>query len=81
MVLLFILQLVLFSSNYFDLGANFFGNWPFLYFRESSLDLQEFSSRKLALSNFWQVGYLFLGLGLCNLHFFFKIMLIAATTL
>ena len=30
--LLFSSKLVLFSSNFLDLGANFFGKWPFLVF-------------------------------------------------
>jgi hypothetical protein len=30
--LLFSIELVQFSSNFFDLGANFFGIWPFLDF-------------------------------------------------
>ncbi len=51
--LLFSSRLVLFSSNFFNLDANFFGNWPFLVFGERFLGLQEFSSRKLALPAFW----------------------------
>ncbi len=30
--LLFSIELVQFSSNFFDLGANFFGIWPFFDF-------------------------------------------------
>ncbi len=40
--LLFSFKLVLFSSNFFDLDANFFGNWPFLIFRERFLGPREF---------------------------------------
>jgi hypothetical protein len=35
--LLFILKLVLFSSNFFNFDANFFGNQPFLVFRYNFL--------------------------------------------
>jgi hypothetical protein len=32
--LLFSLKLVLFSSNFFSLDANFFGKWPFLFYEK-----------------------------------------------
>ncbi len=44
-LLLFGFKLVLFSSNFFDLDANFFGNRPFLVFGEGFLNPREFSSR------------------------------------
>jgi hypothetical protein len=51
--LLFSIKLVQFSSNFFNLGANFSGIRPFLDFLERLLDPRVFSSRKLALSTFW----------------------------
>jgi hypothetical protein len=51
--LLFSSKLVQFSSNFFDLDANFFGIRPFLVFGEMFLGPQEFYSGKLALSAFW----------------------------
>ncbi len=53
-ILLFGFQLGIFSSNFFDLGANFLDGWLFLFFREWLLSLRDFSSGKLALSTFWQ---------------------------
>jgi hypothetical protein len=70
--LLFSLKLVLFSPNFFNLDANFFGNWPFLVLRERCLGMQEFSSGKLVLSAFWQESGLFPILALCKLPFFYK---------
>jgi hypothetical protein len=78
--LLFSIKLVQFSSNCFDLGANFFGIRPFLDFWERLLDPRVFSSRKLALSTFWQEGLSFPRSALCNLHLFFLKMLITVTT-
>jgi hypothetical protein len=78
--LLFSSKLVLFSSNFLDLDANFFGNQPFLVFQERFLILREFSSRKLALSTFWQEGFSFPDLALCEVHLFLLKMLISATT-
>ncbi len=43
---------MLFSSNFFDLDAYFFGNQPFLVLGEKFLNLQEFSSRIMALPPF-----------------------------
>jgi hypothetical protein len=40
----------------------------------------EFSSEKLSLSAYWQEGFSFPGLALCNLHLFSLEMLIIATT-
>ena len=54
--LLFSVKLVQFSSNFFNLDANFFGIWPFLDFGEGLLDLRVFPFGKLALSAFWQEG-------------------------
>jgi hypothetical protein len=68
--LLFSFKLVLFSSNFFDLDANFFGNHPFLVFGERFLSPQEFSSKKLALSAFWQEGFSSLDLVFCKLHLY-----------
>jgi hypothetical protein len=78
--LLFSFKLVLFSSNFFDLDANFFGEWPFLFFEESFLGPRDFSSGKSALSVFWQEGFSFLDLALCELHLFLLKMLITVTT-
>jgi hypothetical protein len=64
--LIFSIKLVQFSSNFFDLGANFFSIQLFLYFREGLLDLQVFFSGKLALSAFWQEGLSFPRLALRN---------------
>jgi hypothetical protein len=47
--LLFSFKVVLFSSNFFNLGAYFFGKRPFLFFRERFLNKRELSSRKLVL--------------------------------
>jgi hypothetical protein len=73
-------MLVLFSSNSFDLDANFFGNQPFHFFRERFLDLREFSFRKSALSNFWQEGFASPDLAFRKLHLILLKMLISATT-
>ncbi len=70
--LLFSFKLVLFSSNFFNLGANFFGIWPFLNFWERFRDPWVFSWKKLALSAFWQEGLSFPRLALRNLHLFLK---------
>ncbi len=78
--LLFSFKLVWFSSNFFDLHANFFGYWPFLVFRERFLDLREFSSGKPALSAFWQESFLSPELVSCKLHSFLQNMLITVTT-
>jgi hypothetical protein len=83
--LIFSFELVLFSSNFFDLGTNFFGNQPFLVFCKRFLSLGELSSRisssgKLALSGFWQESFSFLGSALRELHFFLQKMLITVTT-
>jgi hypothetical protein len=71
---------VLFSTNFFKLGTILFNIQPFFVFRERFLGLREFSHRKSALSAFWQEGFLFPGLALCNLHFFLQKNLITATT-
>jgi hypothetical protein len=47
--LLFSNKLVQFSTDFFDLDANFFSIQPFLDFSEGLLDLRVFSSGKLAL--------------------------------
>jgi hypothetical protein len=73
-------KLVLFSSNFFNLGVNFFKIRPFLIFQEWFLGSQEFSPRKLALSAFWREGFSFPGLVLCKLHFFLQKMLTTMTT-
>ncbi len=78
--LLFSIKLVQFTSNFFNLGANFFGIWPFLDFWEGLLDPWVFFSGKLALSAFWQEGLSFPRLALRNLHLYFLKMLITATT-
>jgi hypothetical protein len=71
---------VQFSSNFFDLDANFFGIQPFLNFWERFLGPQEFSYGKLALSAFWQKGFSFPQLALRNWHIFSLKMLVTATT-
>ncbi len=78
--LIFSFKLVQYSSNFFDLDADFFGIRPFLNFREGLLDPRVFPSGKLALSTFWQEGFSFPRLALCNLHLFILKMLITATT-
>jgi hypothetical protein len=78
--LLFSFKLVLFSSIFFDLDANFIGIWPFLDFWGKLLDPRVFSSGMLALSAFWQEGLSFPRLALRNLHLFLLKMLITATT-
>ncbi len=50
--LLFSSKLVQFSSNFFNLGTNFFGIQPFIIFWEMLLDPRVFSSGKLAFSTF-----------------------------
>jgi hypothetical protein len=77
--LLFSTKLVRFSSNFFDLDANFFGIRPFLNFWERLLDLWVFSSGKSSLSAFWREGFSFPRLALRNLHLFSLKMLITAT--
>ncbi len=77
--LLFSSKLVWFSSNFFNLGTDFFGIWPFLDFWEGLLDPRVFSSGILALSTFWQEGFSFPRLTLCNLHLFLWKMLITMT--
>ncbi len=76
----FSIKLVQFSSNFFDLDANFFSIWPFLKFWERLLDPRVFSSGILALSAFWQEGLSFPRLALRNLHLFLLKMLITVTT-
>jgi hypothetical protein len=71
---------VLFSSIFFDFGTILFVIQPFLLFWERFLDLRDFFSGKLALSAFWQEGFLFPGLALCNLYFFLQKMIITTTT-
>jgi hypothetical protein len=78
--LLFSFKLVLFSSNFFNLDANFFGKCPFFVFQEKFLNLRDISSGKLALSAFWQEGFSFPDLALRNLHLYSLKMLIATTT-
>ncbi len=78
--LLFSIKLVLFSSNFFDLGANFFGIRPFLDFWERFRDPRVFSCKKWAHSALWREGLSFPRLALRNLHFFLLKMLITATT-
>jgi hypothetical protein len=51
--LLFSSKLVLFSSSFFDLDANFFSKRPFLVFKERFFGLREFSSEKSAFYAFW----------------------------
>jgi hypothetical protein len=63
-------KLVQFSSNFFDLVANFFGNRPFLVFEERFLGPREFFSGKWTLSTFWQEGLSFPDLALRKLLFF-----------
>jgi hypothetical protein len=79
-VLLFSSKLVQLRSNFFDLGANFFGNLPYLIFDERFLGPREFSSGKSALSIFLQEGFSFLELLLRKLHPFFLKMLTTTTT-
>jgi hypothetical protein len=78
--LLFSFKLVQFSSNFFDLDANFFGIGPFINFWERLLDLRVFSSGKYALSIFCWEGFSFPRLALRNLDLFLLKMLITATT-
>jgi hypothetical protein len=78
--LLFSIKLVQFSSNFFNLGANFFGIWPFLIFLERILNPQVFSFGILAFSAYWQEGLSFLRLALRNLHLFLLKMLITTLT-
>jgi hypothetical protein len=52
----------------------------FSIFEKGFLYLWEFFSRKLALSSFWQEGFSFPRLALCNLHLFSLKMLITGTT-
>ncbi len=54
--LLFCSKLAQFSSNFSNLDAIFLSIRPFLNFRERFICPREFSSRKLALSAFWQEG-------------------------
>jgi hypothetical protein len=49
---LFSSKVVLFSYNFFDLDANFFGNQPFLFFGGRFLGPQKIFSGKSALSAF-----------------------------
>jgi hypothetical protein len=62
------------------MGANFFGNQPFHFFGERFLNPREFSSRKSALSAFWQEGFLSPDLAFRKLHLFLQKILITATT-
>ncbi len=78
--LLFSFELVQFSSYFFDLDANFYGNRRFLVFREKFLSPREFSSETLALSVFWWEGIPSLDLAFHKLHLFLQEMLITATT-
>ncbi len=78
--LLFRFKLVLCSSNFFNLDANFFGNWPFLFFRERFPSLQDFFFKKLALSAFWQESFLPPYLAFRKLHLYLPKMLITVTT-
>jgi hypothetical protein len=78
--LLFSIKLARFSSNFFDLGANFFGIQPFLDFCERYRNRRVFSCKKMALSTFWQEGLSFLRLALYNLHLFRLKRLIIVTT-
>jgi hypothetical protein len=68
--LLFSIKLVQFSSNFFNLDANFFGIRPFLDFWERLLDPRVFSSGISTLSAFWQEGLSFPRLALRNVHLF-----------
>jgi hypothetical protein len=77
---LFSSKLLLFSSNFFDLDANFFGNQSFLFLQERLLGPWEFSSRKSALFALGQEGFSFPILALHELHLFLLKMLITATT-
>jgi hypothetical protein len=77
---LFSFKLALFSSNLINLDANFFGNWPFVFFGERFLSLWEFSSRELALSAFCQESFLSPDLAFRKLHLFLLKMLINVTT-
>jgi hypothetical protein len=76
-ILCFLALLVLFSSNFFDLGANFFGNQPSPVFRERFLDPWKFSSGKPAFSAFWQEGFLSLELVLRKWGMLYDINLIS----
>jgi hypothetical protein len=78
--LLFSFELVRLSSNFFDLGANFFDIRPLLVFGERLLNLRVISSGKSALFAFWREGFSFPQLALCNLHLFSLKMLITVTT-
>jgi hypothetical protein len=68
--LLFNYKLVLFSSNFFDLGTNFCGDRHFLFFGETYLGSGEFSSRKSAFSAFWQESFSSPVLAFHKLHLF-----------
>ncbi len=78
--LLFSIKLVQFSSNFFNLDANFYGIQPFLDFWERFCYPRVFSCKKSALSAFWREGLSFQRLALRNLHLFLLKMLITATT-
>jgi hypothetical protein len=65
---LFSFILVQFSFNFFDFDTNFFGIQPFFNSRERLLNPRVFSSKKSALPAFWQEGFSFPRLVLCNLH-------------
>ncbi len=71
---------MIFSSNFFNLDANFFGNRPFLVIRETFPGVRGFSSGKSALSVFLRESFSFLELALYKFHFFLQKMLITATT-
>jgi hypothetical protein len=77
--LLFSSKLVQFSSNFFDLDTNFFGNQIFLVFEERFLGPREFSSGKSALSIFWQEGFSLPESVFRKSHLFLLKMLITAT--
>jgi hypothetical protein len=70
--LLFSFKLVLFSSNFFDLDANFFDDQPFHVFGERFLSPREFSSGKSAFYTFWQESFLSLDLAFRELHLFYN---------
>jgi hypothetical protein len=78
--LLFNSKLVQFSSNFFNLDANFLVSSLFSFSEKGFLVHGNFPPEKLALSAFWQEGFPFPQLALCNLHLFLLKMLITATT-
>jgi hypothetical protein len=71
--LLFSFNLVLFSSNSFDLETNFFGSQPFLVFREWFLGLREFIFLKIGTFRFLERKLLVPRISALQIAYFFTI--------